>query len=221
MNKDILKLSFIALAVLFVACNKRGNLDKLDLPEWVFDPYAISKDSTELAAVGIAEKSEILGLKEQIEKASLDGIGNLATQIKVRVDKVVEDSVTQEISGQSGKTAGAVAAQTAKLEVAMKKFSAVTKSVVDGLDISGFRRKEMYESPKDGTLYVRVVIDIKKVENHFKNNVKMYNELKAMGVNEATIKKLTDRTLGAGFSQEAMKEQVKAETVKEKEASAS
>jgi hypothetical protein len=198
MIKKALSISLIALS--FVACNKRGSLESMNLPEWVFDPYSVSKTKDELAAVGIAEKSPLLGFREQLQKAELDGIGNLGSQIKTRVDKVVEDSVKQEISGTANSSGKDAVAQ--KAESVTKAFSSMTKSVVDGLDISGFQRKEIYQSPSDGTLYVRVIIDIKRVENHFKNNVRMYDELKKMGVKESDISRFINRTLGAGLSSE-------------------
>jgi len=188
-----LKKYAVILSIIVVACTGRGSLDKIGGPAWVFDPYAVSKDKNEIAAVGISDPSHG-GVKMQIAQAENDALGNLASQIQTKVDKVVEDSVNQEQNIKAGEQNKKEV--VAKSEDISKKFSAVTKNIVDKLPLSGARRTDIWQDPKTGTLYVRMVMDVERVQAHFKKSVQMYQNLGAEGVDKSTVKKLTDALLG-------------------------
>ncbi|QED23933.1 LPP20 family lipoprotein [Candidatus Deianiraea vastatrix] len=206
MSKLKLILLF-ALSASIIACSGKGSLDKIGGPSWIFDPYSVAKDKNEVAAVGISDPTQG-GVKLQIAQAEADALGNLASQIKTTVDKIVTDSISKNENIKAGKDGKKDV--VAKDETIEKKFSSVNSAIVDKLSLAGARRTDIWQDPKTGTLYVRMVMDIARVEDHFKKSARMYKALENEGVDKNTVKKLTDDILGAKLQNEVKTSQVDA-----------
>ena len=121
-----------------------GKLSQLNLPEWVIDPSVEGK----IAAVGIAPKT-VGGIKMQIAQAEADAIANMATQIQTSVSRITKESMRRAGVSTEEKTS----------EVVDQYFAQATKNIVKNVPISGAKRKNIYQSPSDGALYIQMVID--------------------------------------------------------------
>jgi len=150
-----------------------GKLTQLNLPEWVIDPSIEGK----IAAVGIAPKT-VGGIKMQIAQAESDAVANMAAQIQTSVSRITKESM---------RLAG-VATEVKSSEAVDKYFAQATKSVVKDVPISGAIRKNIYQSPSDGTLYIQMVIEPAAVKEYL---ISMADDLakgmKDFGVTQKTI----------------------------------
>lgn len=192
-----------SFVVLFSCSKDKGSLNNIGGPKWIFDPYSVSKNPNEVAGVGISDPTHG-GIKIQIAQAENDAIANMAAQIQTKVDRVTEDALSknESIVAASADKKSTVESK----EDVQKKFSQITKNVVDKLPISGARRTDIWQDPNSGTLYVRMVIEVAKIEDHFKKSVSMYQNLAAMGVDKKAIETLTRSVLGANFKDIAQSE---------------
>ncbi len=192
---------FVKYSVVFllIACAGKGALDKIGGPSWIFDAYSVSKSPKEIASVGISDMSH-MGIKLQIEQAKASAISDLRGQIETKVNKIVEDSAlgtsNATTTGQKDK------AVTTKSDEVQKKFSTVTKNIVEG-SVFGARVTDIWQDPNSGVMYVRMVMDSEKVSEVLRSSVTMYQKLGDAGVDQATVKRITDGLLGVNFDHAA------------------
>ncbi len=150
-----------------------GKLTQLNLPEWVIDPSIEGK----IAAVGIAPKT-VGGIKMQIAQAESDAVANMAAQIQTSVSRITKESMRR----------AGVSTEVKSSEAVDQYFAQATKSVVKDVPISGAKRKNIYQSPSDGTLYIQMVIEPAAVKEYL---ISMADDLakgmKDFGVTQKTI----------------------------------
>jgi hypothetical protein len=149
------------LFAIFVSCTKSsvdvqkpkdvGSLQQLQLPEWVVDPSIQGM----ISAVGIAPKTAG-GIKMQIAQAEADAMANMAAQIQTSVSRVTKESLRR----------AGVATEGKNLEAVDSYFAQATKSLVKNVPISGAKRKNIFQSPIDGSLYIQMVIDQTLVQEY-------------------------------------------------------
>ncbi len=152
---------FFVLFTIFVSCTTSpvdvqkpkdvGSLQQLQLPEWVVDPSIQGM----ISAVGIAPKTAG-GIKMQIAQAEADAIANMAAQIQTSVSRVTKESLRRAGVATDGKN----------LEAVDSYFAQATKSLVKNVPISGAKRKNIFQSPIDGSLYIQMVIDQTLVQEY-------------------------------------------------------
>ena len=150
-----------------------GKLTQLNLPEWVIDPSIEGK----IASVGIAPKT-VGGIKMQIAQAESDAVANMAAQIQTSVSRITKESMRR----------AGVSTEVKSSEAVDQYFAQATKSVVKDVPISGAKRKNIYQSPTDGTLYIQMVIEPAAVKEYL---ISMADDLakgmKDFGVTQKTI----------------------------------
>ena len=150
-----------------------GKLTQLNLPEWVIDPSIEGK----IAAVGIAPKT-VGGIKMQIAQAESDAVANMAAQIQTSVSRITKESMRR----------AGVSTEVKSSEAVDQYFAQATKNVVKDVPISGAKRKNIYQSPSDGTLYIQMVIEPTAVKEYL---ISMADDLakgmKDFGVTQKTI----------------------------------
>ncbi len=144
---------FIVLLALVVSCGKKeekpkpkdiGSLQNLQLPEWVIDPSIEGM----VSAVGIAPNTAG-GIKMQIAQAEADAMANMAAQIQTKVSRVTKESMRR----------AGVATGGDQQEAVDSYFAQATKSIVKDVPISGAKRKNIFQSPIDGSVYIQMVLD--------------------------------------------------------------
>lgn len=158
-----MKISYIffVLFTIFVSCTKApvdvqkpkdvGSLQQLQLPEWVVDPSIQGM----ISAVGIAPKTAG-GIKMQIAQAEADAMANMAAQIQTSVSRVTKESLRR----------AGVATEGKNLEAVDSYFAQATKSLVKNVPISGAKRKNIFQSPIDGSLYIQMIVDQTAVQEY-------------------------------------------------------
>ncbi len=150
-----------------------GRLTQLNLPEWVIDPSIEGK----IAAVGIAPKT-VGGIKMQIAQAESDAVANMAAQIQTSVSRITKESMRR----------AGVATEVKSSEAVDQYFAQATKSVVKDVPISGAKRKNIYQSPSDGTLYIQMVIEPTAVKEYLISMADtLASGMKDFGVTQKTI----------------------------------
>ena len=132
-----------------------GKLDELNLPTWVIDPSVQGY----VAAVGIAPKTAG-GIKMQIAQAEADAMANMAAQIQTNVSRVTKESMRRAGVATGGQNSEAVDSY----------FAQATKSLVKDIPISGAKRKNIFQSPADGTLYIQMILDQSVVKEYLINS---------------------------------------------------
>ena len=60
---------FVLCVLLLSSCSSMGKLEKIGAPSWVFDAYSVGDKKTEVAGVGIGEKT-VGGLKSSAQFAA-------------------------------------------------------------------------------------------------------------------------------------------------------
>lgn len=148
----------LACLAVFTSCRKQpetpkdiGTLQQLQLPEWVINP---SVDGM-VAAVGIAPKTAG-GIKMQIAQAEADAMANMAAQIQTKVNRVTKESMRSAGVSTAGNDQEAVD----------RYFAQATKSIVKDVPISGAKRRNIFQSPADGSLYIQIVLDQTAVKEY-------------------------------------------------------
>lgn len=131
-----------------------GQLKQLQLPDWVIDPSVTGY----VSAVGIAPKTAG-GIKMQIAQAEADAMGNMAAQIQTTVSRVTKESIRR----------AGVATGGTNNEAVDDYFAQATKSLVKNVPISGAKRKNIYQSPQDGVLYIQMILDQTVVKEYLAN----------------------------------------------------
>jgi hypothetical protein len=163
-----------------------GKLTQLNLPEWVVDPSIEGK----IAAVGIAPKT-VGGIKMQIAQAESDAVANMAAQIQTSVSRITKESMRR----------AGVSTEVKSSEAVDQYFAQATKNVVKDVPISGAKRKNIYQSPSDGTLYIQMVIEPTAVKEYL---ISMADDLakgmKDFGVTQKTIAQ-TENTMKDLFTE--------------------
>lgn len=160
---------FVFACIMISSCQSSGKLEEIGAPDWVFNPSSVSKNDTEIAAVGIGESSKG-GLKVQIAQAKSDARGNIANQILSEVARISKDAIRKT--------------NIAGVEDVEKIFSQATQEVVRDLPLSGAEQTHIWQDPKTDTLYVRMTVDSKKVASHLNDSMEIYSKrLKQSGVN--------------------------------------
>jgi hypothetical protein len=161
-----MKISYIffVLFTIFVSCTKApvdvqkpkdvGSLQQLQLPEWVVDPSVQGM----ISAVGIAPKTAG-GIKMQIAQAEADAMANMAAQIQTSVSRVTKESLRRAGVATDGKN----------LEAVDSYFAQATKSLVKNVPISGAKRKNIFQSPIDGSLYIQMIVDQTAIQEYLVN----------------------------------------------------
>jgi hypothetical protein len=153
--------------------SETGKLSQLNLPEWVIDPSIEGK----LSAVGIAQKTAG-GIKMQIAQAESDAIANMAAQIQTSVSRITKESMRRAGVATDSKTSEAVD----------QYFAQATKSIVKDVPISGAKRKNIYQSPTDGTLYIQMFIDQTAIKEYLvSSSDNITKGMKDFGLTQKTI----------------------------------
>ena len=176
----ILLFSFLSI---FVSCQKAavevkkpkdvGSLQQLQLPEWVVDPSVQGM----ISAVGIAPKTAG-GIKMQIAQAEADAMANMAAQIQTTVSRVTKESLRRAGVASDGKN----------LEAVDSYFAQATKSLVKNVPISGAKRKNIFQSPIDGSLYIQMVVDQTAVQEYLvSTSGTLANGMKNFNMTQRTI----------------------------------
>lgn len=152
-----LPILLVCLAI-FTSCRERvekpkdfGSLQQLQLPDWVVSPAVEGM----VAAVGIAPKTAG-GIKMQIAQAEADAMANMAAQIQTKVNRVTKESMRSAGVSTGGNDQEAVD----------RYFAQATKSIVKDVPISGAKRKNIFQSPMDGSLYIQMVLDQSDVKEY-------------------------------------------------------
>lgn len=179
-----------------------GKLTQLNLPEWVIDPSIEGK----IAAVGIAPKTAG-GIKMQIAQAESDAVANMAAQIQTSVSRITKESMRR----------AGVSTDSKNSEAVDQYFAQATKSLVKDVPISGAKRKNIYQSPSDGTLYIQMVVESAAVKEYL---ISMADDLakgmKDFGVTQKTISQ-TENSMKDLFSElEASKNEPKTSEAEKK-----
>ena len=165
--KSNVLLSIFALTLIF-GCKNYGKLEEIGAPNWVFDSVSVAKDSNEVSAVGIGEPSKG-GLKIQLAQADADSRANIASQLLSEVSRISKDAMRKT--------------NIANVEDVEKIFSQATQEVVRELPLSGTTRTHIWQDPKTDVLYVRMVIDGKKIASHLNDSMEIYDKrLKQSGL---------------------------------------
>lgn len=128
-----------------------GQLQQLQLPAWVLDPSIQGY----VSAVGIAPKTAG-GIKMQIAQAEADAMANMASQIQTSVSRVTKESMRRAGVATGGQSNEAVD----------DYFARATKSLVKNVPISGAKRKNIFQNPMDGTLYIQMILDQTVVKDY-------------------------------------------------------
>lgn len=174
------------LSLFAVSCGKKespvqkesGSIQNLQLPDWVIDPHVEGM----IADVGIAPKTAG-GIKMQIAQAEADARANIAAQIQTKVSSITKESMRR----------AAVASEKGETEAVDSYFAKATKSVVDQVPITGARRKNMFQSPVDGSLYIQMVVDMEPVRNYLiQSSEGLAKGLKNFNATQEAIKKTED-----------------------------
>ena len=153
--------------------SETGKLSQLNLPEWVIDPSVEGK----LSAVGIAQKTAG-GIKMQIAQAESDAIANMAAQIQTSVSRITKESMRR----------AGVATDSKASEAVDQYFAQATKSIVKDVPISGAKRKNIYQSPTDGTLYIQMFIDQTAIKEYLvSSSDNITKGMKDFGLTQKTI----------------------------------
>ena len=176
-----MKIALLLLSFFVFSCGKSpapqqqtGAIQTLQLPDWVIDPYI---EGT-ISAVGIAPKTAG-GIKMQIAQAEADAKGNMAAQIQTKVSRVTKESLRR-----SG-----VATEAGEKEAVDSYFAQATKSVVKEVPLIGAKRRNIFQSPVDGTLYVQMYIDQDPVKEYLQESAKnVASGLKDFNSTQKTIK---------------------------------
>jgi hypothetical protein len=163
-----------------------GKLTQLNLPEWVIDPSIEGK----IASVGIAPKT-VGGIKMQIAQAESDAVANMAAQIQTSVSRITKESMRR----------AGVATEVKSSEAVDQYFAQATKSVVKDVPISGAKRKNIYQSPSDGTLYIQMVIEPSAIKEYLISMADtLAGGMKDFGVTQKTISQ-TENSMKDLFSE--------------------
>lgn len=190
-------LNFVVISLLSVgviSCGKKqqtpqeksGAMQNLQLPDWVIDPYVEGK----LSAVGVAPKTAG-GIKMQIAQAEADARANMASEIQTKVSRVTKESMRR----------AAVASQTGETEAVDSYFAQATKSIVKEVPITGARRKNIFQSPIDGTLYVQMVVELAPVRDYLvQSSQELAGGLKDFNATQNAIQK-TEQSMKELFNE--------------------
>jgi len=183
-------LAVILLLLILVSCSssKKDTLGDIDGPKWIIDPYAISEDKDEIAAVGMSDGC-FGGLKVSIDQAKADAAANIASQIEVRISKITEDQVDR-IQTQNQSKQNVQNNVSNSSDQITKKFSTVTKTAVDNVKIAGLQYTNIWtnkngENINNCVVYTRAVIKYNKIKDYFKNNGEIYQTLLNTGIEKA------------------------------------
>lgn len=150
-----------------------GAISELNLPTWIVDPSVAGY----VSSVGIAPKTAG-GLKMQIAQAEADAMANMAGQIQTSVSRVTKESMRR----------AGVATGEKNSEAVDSYFSQATKSLVKNVPIMGAKRKNIFLSPTDGTLYIQMILDQDVVKEYLKESSSMVaNGLSNFNATQKTI----------------------------------
>lgn len=153
-----------------------GSLQQLQLPDWVMDPTVEGM----ISAVGIAPKTAG-GIKMQIAQAEADAMANMASQIQTKVSRITKESMRR----------AGVATEVKNEEAVDSYFAQATKSIVKDVPISGAKRKKIFQSPIDGSLYIQMVLEPVGVKDYL---VSMSDELAGGMKNFSATQKTIEKT---------------------------
>ncbi len=115
-----------------------------DVPDWVNDPTLGGKT---LGAYGVAAKM-LSGEAEQVKRARLGARQELASMLNSKIQSVVKDWVRE----------GGVITSQDNAQAAMTSFESATRNVVNQ-NLEGSQQRARYADPKNGQLYVWMVIN--------------------------------------------------------------
>ena len=160
-KKQNLLLVFVFTTLIIAGCSSRGKLDEIGAPTWVFDPSSLAKTPDEISAVGIGEATQG-GLKVQLAQAEADARGGIANQILSELTRISKDAVRKT--------------KVASSEDVEKIFSQATQEVVRDLPLSGAIRTNIWQDPKTDILYVRMILDGKRIAGHLNTSMQIYEK---------------------------------------------
>ncbi|MEA2018229.1 MAG: hypothetical protein U9N59_07260 [Campylobacterota bacterium] len=182
-------LSLIVAGVLFSGCiasnsnnittnettGKKFVVDN-NLPNWV-DNVQVGIENG-VAAVGQTSYSKY-GNDVMLPEAMLKAKAELAATIQEKVYDFQRNAAEK--------------ANIDNIESYGKVFKSASKKIVDGVSLSGASRISRYQSPADGTLYVRVMISFEKLKKEIKREVKSNADVyKKMATTQQQANKLVN-----------------------------
>jgi len=186
MKKLLIILPAIVSLLIISSCSKPnvsdlGSKSKIqnisELPDWVVNPEV--KDG--IAAVGIASAS-VGGIKFQIPQAEMDAKANIASAINSEISRITKDALRESKVGE--------------VNDVEQVFSQATKEVVKNMPMSGAKRINMYQG-KDGTLYIRMVLNNDDYSKYLQNSQKIYEErLKQANLSRENLNKSQEAVKG-------------------------
>ena len=186
MKKLSIILPTIFLLLVISSCSK-PNISDLssksktqnisELPSWVSNPEV--KDG--VAAVGIASPS-VGGIKFQIPQAEIDAKANIASAINSEISRITKDALRESKVGE--------------VNDVEQVFSQATKEVVKNMPMSGVKRSDIYQA-RDGTLYIRMVLNNADYSKYLQNSQKIYEErLKQANLSRENLDKSQEAVKG-------------------------
>ena len=180
------KLIILSFLIFVIGCSKpiisdlssKSKIQNIsDLPNWVIDPAV--KDG--IAAVGIASPS-VGGIKFQIPQAEMDAKANIASAINSEISRITKDALRES--------------KVVDVNDVEEVFSQATKEVVKNMPMSGAKRTDIYQS-KDGTLYIRMVLDNADYSKYLQNSQKIYeSRLKQANLSRENLNKSQEAVKG-------------------------
>ena len=153
-----------------------------NFPAWVLDPRVPGK----VAAVGISSASKG-GIKVQLAQAETDARANIAQQLRTELSRITKDSLRK--------------ANVDNTEAFESAFSQATKEVVKDVPLSGAVRQALFVDPKNGDLYVHVIIDQEIIKKYLEESMDTYSKsMQAAGATRKTID-ATEKAMSSLFDE--------------------
>ncbi|MEN9781873.1 MAG: hypothetical protein RL208_23 [Pseudomonadota bacterium] len=157
------KLVYFVFLFVVACSSSKGKLDKINGPDWIFDPYAVkTNDKTEVAAVGVSEKTAG-GLRMQIAQAEADARVNLANQISSFMARVTRDAMSKHEA-------------VLKQEDIKKQFIQISEQSVRDVNLAFSNRTHIWQSPDDDTLFVRIAMPRANADKAMDDTWRNYQE---------------------------------------------
>jgi hypothetical protein len=207
MKKKIIAISLLSLSTFACVIKKAPEAQQpkadagvfANFPIWVLDPRVEGK----VAAVGISSPSKG-GIKVQLAQAETDARANIAQQIRTELSRITKDSLRK--------------ANVDNNEAFESSFSQATKEVVKDVPLSGAVRQALFVDPKNGDLYVHVIIDQTIIKKYLEESMDTYSKsLQAAGATRKTID-ATEQAMSSLFNELDLERAKKDDTSKKDEA---
>lgn len=162
---------FFLILFLCVSCTGAKHNALPEYPGWVADPYSVSKDKMEIAAVGVVTcfgPLDHIGL--QMSRAELDARSGIADQIMTKITRASEVLFDAAQSGDTHVSHIKIGTtKTSKDEpsvVTRMNFKQVIKESVNELPVVGATRTHIYRDKENNMLFIRMVLKSDRAQRY-------------------------------------------------------